>query len=315
MIYQNSEILNKMLSNDIVKKRILITGSNGMLGQRMVEFYLSRQNYEILALSVENKSVIEGVEYLSCDLTDKDKIKKAVYDFCPDSIINTAAYTNVDLSETERELAWKTNVKGVEYLAEAARVIDAHLLHISTDYIFDGKNGPYSETAKPNPISYYGRTKLASENALKISGINYTVLRTNVLYGIAKNSRQDFVKWAVNMLRDGKQIRIVTDQINNPTFIDDLVQAINKVIEFKKFGVFNIGGAEFLSRFEFTLRIAHFFELDKSLIIPIKTSELNQPARRPLKSGLLTIKAQSELGFKPLTIEESLFLMQKELGL
>ena len=304
-----------MLSSNIVKNRILITGSNGMLGQRTVEFYSGNKIYELLCLSVEEKSVIEGVDYLSCDLSDKDKIKKAVYDFCPDSIINAAAYTNVDKSETERELAWKINVKGVEYLAEAARVIDAHLVHISTDYIFDGKNGPYNETAKPNPIGYYGRTKLASENALKISGINYTVLRTNVLYGIAKNSRPDFVKWVVNTLRDGKQIKIVTDQINNPTFIDDLVQAINKAIEFRRYGIFNIGGSEFLSRYDFTLRIAEYFNLDSSLILPIKTSELNQAARRPLKSGLLTIKAQSELGFKPHTIEETLFLMQKELGL
>lgn len=304
-----------MLSSEIVKNRILITGSNGMLGQRTVEFYLSKNNYEILALSVEDKSVIEDIEYLSCDLSDKENIKKSVYDFCPDSIINAAAYTNVDLSETERELAWKINVKGVEYLAEAARVIDAHLVHISTDYIFDGKKGPYNETAKPNPLGYYGRTKLASENALKISGINYTVLRTNVLYGIAKNSRPDFVKWVVNMLREGKQIKIVTDQINNPTFIDDLVQAINQAIEFRKFGIFNIGGAEFLSRYDFTLRIAEYFNLNKSLIVPIKTSDLNQAARRPLKSGLLTIKAQSELGFKPHTIDETLHLMQKELGL
>ncbi|HSL89054.1 MAG TPA: dTDP-4-dehydrorhamnose reductase [Ignavibacteriaceae bacterium] len=303
-----------MLSSDLVKNRILVTGSNGMLGQRTVEFYRGKKTYELLCLSVEEKSVIEGVDYLSCDLSDKDKIKKAVYDFCPDSIINAAAYTNVDLSETERELAWKINVKGVEYLAEAARVIDAHLVHISTDYIFDGKNGPYNETAKPNPIGYYGRTKLASENALKISGINYTVLRTNVLYGIAKNSRPDFVKWVVNMLREGKQIKIVTDQINNPTFIDDLVQAINQAIEFRKFGVFNIGGAEFLSRYDFTLRIAEYFNLNESLIVPIKTSDLNQAARRPLKSGLLTIKAQSVLGFKPHSIHETLYLMQKELG-
>lgn len=304
-----------MLSSDLVKNRILITGSNGMLGQRAVEFYSKNNKYEILCLSVEDKSVIKGVDYLSCDLSDKENIKKAVYDFCPDSIINTAAYTNVDMSETERELAWKINVKGVEYLAEAARVIDAHLVHISTDYIFDGKNGPYNESAKPNPVGYYGRTKLASENTLKISGINYTVLRTNVLYGIAKKSRPDFVKWVVNKLRNNEQIRIVTDQINNPTFIDDLVQAINQVIEFRKFGIYNIGGPEFLSRFDFTLRIAEYFKLDQSLILPIKTIELNQPARRPLKSGLLTIKAQSELGFKPCSIEESFAIMKKELNL
>lgn len=286
-----------------------------MLGQRTVEFFLEKNNYELLCISVEDKSVIDGVDYLSCDLSDKDKIKKAVYDFCPDSIVNTAAYTNVDLSETERELAWKINVKGVEYLAESARVIDAHIVQISSDYIFDGKNGPYIESAKPNPLGYYGRTKLASENALKISGVNYTVLRTNVLYGVAKNSRPDFVKWVVNMLREGKQIKIVTDQINNPTFIDDLVQAVDQVIEFRKYGIYNIGGSEFLSRFDFTIRIAEFFDLNRSLIIPIKTKELNQAARRPLKSGLLTIKAQSEIGFKPHSIEETFILMKKELAL
>lgn len=304
-----------MLSGDIVKNRILVIGSNGMLGQRTVEFYLKLKHYELLCCSVENESVIAEVEYLSLDITDKEAVKKIVFDFCPDSIINTAAFTNVDLSETERELAWKINVKGVEYLSDAARTIDAHLVHISTDYIFDGKNGPYSEAAKSNPSGYYGRTKLASENALKISGINFSVLRTNVLYGTAKNSRPDFVKWVVNKLRNKEQIRIVTDQINNPTFIDDLVQAISKVIEFGKFGIYNIGGPEFLSRYDFTLRIADFFNLDKSLIIPIKTEELNQAARRPLKSGLLTIKAQSEFGFKPHTIEETLLLMKKELGL
>lgn len=304
-----------MLSSDIVKNRIIITGSNGMLGQRTVEFFLEKNNYELFCISVEDKSVIDGVDYLSCDLSDKDKIKKAVYDFCPDSIVNTAAYTNVDLSETERELAWKINVKGVEYLAEAARVIDAHIVHISSDYIFDGKNGPYIESAKPNPLGYYGRTKLASENALKISGVNYTVLRTNVLYGVTKNSRPDFVKWVVNMLREGKQIKIVTDQINNPTFIDDLVQAVDQVIEFRKYGIYNIGGSEFLSRFDFTIRIAEFFNLNRTLIIPIKTKELNQAARRPLKSGLLTIKAQSEIGFKPHSIEETFTLMKKELAL
>lgn len=304
-----------MLSSDLVKKRILLTGSNGMLGQQVAEYYLHKNNYELLCISIEEKSVIQDVDYISCDLTDKDAIKKIIYDFCPDSIINTAAYTNVDLSETERELCWKINVKGVEYLSDASRIIDAHLIHISTDYIFDGKKGPYNETAKPNPIGYYGRTKLASENVLKISGINFTVLRTNVLYGPAKNSRPDFVKWVVKMLQDRKQIRIVTDQVNNPAFTYDLVQSISKILEFKKYGIYNIGGPEFISRYDFTLRIADFFNLDKTLIIPIKTRELNQAARRPLQSGLLTIKAQSEFGFKPHTIEETLQIMKRELDM
>jgi len=304
-----------MYFRDIVKNRILIIGANGMLGQRSVDFYSNLNNFELMALSIEDKPVFNGVDYISCDITNREKVKKTVYDFCPDYIVNAAAYTNVDKSEIERECTWKLNVKAVEHIAEAARVIDAHVIHISSDYIFDGKNGPYSERAVPNPLGYYGRTKLASENALKISGSIYTILRTNVLYGTAPDSRPDFVKWVVRSLRDNEKIRIVTDQINNPTFIDDLVQAISKIVEFGKTGVYNIGGREFLSRYDFTLMIADYFQLDKLLIKPIVTKELKQAARRPLKSGLITLKAETELGYKPHTINEALTEMKRELAL
>lgn len=286
-----------------------------MLGQRIVDFYSRSSGFEALAVSEENEPLFEGTEYYQCDITDREKIKKTVYDFCPDFIINTAASTNVDKNESDRELAWKVNVKGVEYLAEVARAIDAHIIQISSDYIFDGKNGPYDENAIPNPLGYYGRTKLASENALRISGAMYTILRTNILYGTAQAGRLDFVKWVVKSLKEKKEIRIVTDQINNPTFIDDLVQAISKILEFGKTGIFNIGGREFLSRFDFTLMIADFFNLDKSLIKPIVTEELKQLARRPLKSGLITLKAETELGYKPHEITDAFQEMKRELSL
>ena len=304
-----------MYLKDIVKNRILIVGANGMLGQRTVDFYSKQGNYELLSISAGDLPVIDNVEYVQCDITSREKIKKCVQSFYPDFIINAAGYTNVDKSEAEREQAWKVNVKAVEYISETARAIDAHIIHISSDYIFDGKNGPYSEDAVPNPLGYYGRTKLASENALKISGSLYTILRTNVLYGCSQNSRPDFVKWVIKSLEDKQQISIVTDQINNPTFISDIVQAISKVIEFCKTGIFNIGGREFLSRYDFTNIIAGYFNLDKSLIEPVLTEELNQPARRPLKSGLITLKAETELGYKPHKIEEALYKMKKDLAL
>jgi dTDP-4-dehydrorhamnose reductase len=169
--------------NGLVKNRIIVTGSNGMLGQRTVEFYSSNENVELLATSVEEKSVIDSIDYVPCDIKSRESIKKVIYDYCPDFIVNTAAFTNVDLSEKMREEAWRINVKGVEYLAEAARAIDAQMIHISTDYIFDGKNGPYNENDLPHPIGYYGRTKLASENALRISGTLFTILRTNLSDG------------------------------------------------------------------------------------------------------------------------------------
>jgi dTDP-4-dehydrorhamnose reductase len=304
-----------MYLKDLVKNRILVVGATGMLGQCVIDFYLKKGNYELLSLSVEDKPVNNKVEYLQCDISNRIKIKKYIQSFYPDFIVNAAAYTNVDKSESERELAWKINVKGTEYISEAARAIDAHIIHFSTDYIFDGKSGPYSENAVPNPLGYYGRTKLASENALKISGAFYTVLRTNVLYGTAPNSRPDFVKWVVNSLRSNNSIRIVTDQINNPTYIDDLVQAISRVIEFGKTGIFNIGGREFLSRYDFTIMIADYFKLDKSLITSILTKELKQAARRPLNSGLITLKVETELGYKPHSIKEALAEMKRELNL
>ncbi|HQF42987.1 MAG TPA: dTDP-4-dehydrorhamnose reductase [Ignavibacteriaceae bacterium] len=300
---------------DFIKRRIIITGANGMLGQRLFEFYSRLNDIELLASSVEDDFVFKNQNYIQADISNRNELKKIIYDFCPDFIINVAAYTNVDKSETDRETAWKINVKGVEYISEAARVLDSHIVHISSDYIFDGKNGPYTENDTPNPIGYYGRTKLASENVLKISGTKNTIIRTNVLYGTAKYSRSDFVKWVVESVRAKKEIRIVDDQFNNPTFIDDLVQAINKIVELRKEGIYNIGGSEVLSRYDFTMMIADFFNLDKSLIKKIKTEELNQPARRPLKSGLITIKAQSELGYKPHSIIQSLELMKRELGL
>ncbi len=303
-----------MQLNELIKNRIMILGSNGMLGQRLTNF-LSSKKVELLTSSFEDFSFNREVDYRQCDITDRGKLKKLIFDFCPDFIINAAAYTNVDKSETDRETAWKVNVKAVEYIAESARILDSHIIHISSDYIFDGENGPYLENAVPNPIGYYGRTKLASENVLKLYAVKNTIIRTNVLYGPTHFGRPDFVKWVIDSLKNNSQIRIVTDQINNPTFIDDLVQVIINIIENNKEGIYNIGGPDFLSRFDFTIKIADYFNLDKNLITPILTKDLNQPARRPLKSGLITIKAQSELGYRPRSIEETFKIIKKEFNL
>ncbi|MDP4116734.1 MAG: dTDP-4-dehydrorhamnose reductase [Bacteroidota bacterium] len=298
-----------MYYHQLVKKRIIIFGANGMLGQYLVNYFSRSRYYEVMASSVEETSVINYPQYIQCDITNRESVKDAIYNFYPDFIINAAAFTNVDKSETMREEAWKVNVKAVEYMAETARVQDIHLIHISSDYVFDGLAGPYKETDKPNPLGYYGRTKLASENALKISGSNFTIIRTNVLYGISQ-SRPDFVKWLVTELMNNKQVKIVTDQINNPTFIPDLCDAIVKIVETSKDGLFNVGGCEFISRYDFSVMIADFFTLDKSLILPIITEELKQPAKRPLKSGLVIEKARKELNYRPRTLLDTLKIIK-----
>lgn len=297
-----------------IKRRILVVGANGMLGQRLCRYYKKQKNVELFACSLDESCDIEGIDYSQCDITKRETVKKVVLDFYPDYIINSSAYTNVDLSETEREEAWKVNVKGVEYLSEASRIIDAKIIQISSDYIFDGREGPYAENQKANPLGYYARTKLAGENALRISGVIHTILRTNVLYGGTANGKLDFVRWLIKSLKEGREVKIVTDQINNPTFVDDLVQGISKIIEYNKTGIYNIGGKEFLSRYEFSGIIADFFGLNKNLIKPVTTEELNQPARRPLKSGLITLKAETEIGYKPHTIQESLAIIRKEIS-
>jgi dTDP-4-dehydrorhamnose reductase len=304
-----------MISSELIKKRILVIGSNGMLGQRLTEYFLNDCNVELLTASAEEESFIKNAAYKRLDIVQKNNVREIIMDFFPDVVINTAAYTNVDKSETEREIAWKINVTGVENIALYSWTVDAHLIHISSDYIFDGKKGPYSEEDKPNPIGYYGRTKLAGENSIKTSGVRASILRTNIVYGPAKFGRPDFVKWVVNSLRANQVIKIVTDQIGSPTFIDDIVNAIKSIIEFKKEGVYNIAGKEILTRYDFTLRIADYFKLDKNLILPIVTKELNQPAPRPLKSGLIILKAETELGYSPRSLEDTFEIMKKEIGL
>ncbi len=296
----------------MIKKRIMIVGSNGMLGQRLVKHFSGRADTELLLTSAETESYFENIDYKQIDISDKKNVKKIINNFYPDIIINVAAYTNVDKCETEKELAWKINVKGVEYLAKYSVGSHAHLIQISTDYVFDGNDGPYNEKDLPNPISYYGRSKLAGENVIRRFDIPFTIIRTNVLFGPAKFGRPDFVKWVVQSLTNKQKIKIVTDQINNPTYLDDLVLGISKVCDLKKTGIYNIAGAELLNRFEFTKKIAKFFNLDFSLVQPIETKELNQPAQRPLKSGLINLKAETELNYKPHSLDECFSLMQKE---
>ena len=299
----------------MIKKRILIIGSNGMLGQKMVSLYSSLKNVELMTSSVEPESYSSLIPYKQIDITKKNEVRSLILEFFPDIVINAAAFTNVDKCETERKLAWNINVKGVENLALYTWTIDGFLVHLSTDYVFDGSDGPYTEVDKPNPVSYYGRTKLASENSLKSSGVRHAIIRTNVLYGHTLHGRPDFVKWVINNLKENKEIKIVTDQFNNPAFIDDLADGINRIMDKQSEGVFNIAGDEVISRFEFTERIADFFKLPKNLIIPVLTKEFNQPARRPLKSGLITLKAQTELGFKPTEIERTFGIIKKNLNL
>jgi len=274
--------------------KVLITGCLGLLGQRVMTF--SPPENDMLCTDLaDSTDIIPPQIYKKCDLLDRDALKQLVIDFEPDQVINCAAYTNVDGAEDEREVCWNGNVMTVENLIYAARKVNARILHISTDYIFDGKDGPYTENAVANPLGFYGRSKLAAENALRASPLEYTIVRTMVLYGKSRNNRPDFVGWLINQLQHDRPVNIVTDQIGNTTLNDDLALSIWEVIKQDFCGIINIAGREIVSRHAFAQTIADVFDLDASLINPITTDELNQKAPRPLKSGLVVDKALYEL--------------------
>jgi len=295
--------------------RILITGANGLLGQAVMHIFTRESDFELIQSSVEDKAFVSfGSEYLKIDITNKEEVKKIVREFNPKIIVNCAAFTDVDKCETEREACWKLNVDAVKNLIIASRINDAKIIHYSTDYIFDGKYGPYNETAIPNPISFYGRSKLAAENALTTSGVNYAIIRTMVLYGLGVNVKPNFALWMINKLKSKEPINIVDDMFGNSTVADDLAYGSLKLIEKNCNGIFNIAGRDIESRFDFAMKMCDVFGFDKKLIKKIKTKDLNQPAQRPLNSGLITLKAETELGFKPMDTIEALRFLKYQLG-
>lgn len=292
--------------------RTLITGCNGLLGQKLV---INRVNHEeLLGIDLGKSFFIKDIEfnYISIDLTERKPTLEIIKNFNPDLIIHAAAMTNVDKCELEKKNCWQANVFATDNIVTAANYCGAKLIFISTDYVFDGISGPYTEDDTPNPIDYYGKSKLAAENLIRGSGVANAIIRTIVLYGVGIGLKASFVGWLLNELREKRMVNIVNDQRGNTTIADDLVRGIDRIVSLEKSGIYNIGGAEHLSRFEFAIKIANYFELPSDLIMPITTDKLNQPAKRPLLSGLDTSKAERELFISFYDVEQSLSIYKQQ---
>lgn len=296
-------------------KRILVCGSNGLLGQRIALMLGGQTDYEVLNTSHHRSFVFDHrlFDYTQLDLTRKSDVKSLISSFQPDVILNAAGATNVDWCETHREEAWNANVRGVEHLIEGARKVGARIVHVSTDYVFDGKSGNYVEEDRPNPINYYGKTKLAGENAIRISDIDHAIVRTVVVYGSGHQVKRNFALWVIESLKAGTPIRCVDDQVSTPTYVSDLASGIIRIAELGKSGLFHIGGSEKISRYDFATRIAEHFGLDASLIARIKSAELKQQAARPMDTTFIVLKAEIELNLKPSNIAQGLALLKQEL--
>ncbi len=276
---------------------VLITGCNGLLGQKLRE--TAPDSVSLFGIDLHPVLIgKDNCDYRTLDLTDRQVIRDTVETIRPEWILNAAAYTQVDKAEEERDLCWQANLIGVENLIYAARKVNGRIVHISTDYIFDGTSGPYDEEAMPNPLGFYGRSKLASENALKLSPLGYAIVRTMVLYGQALQVKPNFVTWLIDQLQKGNPVRIVTDQYGNTTLADELANAIWEIVQQEAVGLFHIASRDVVDRFTFSRMIADVFDLDAQLISPITTPELNQKAPRPLQSGLIVSKAMETLGLE-----------------
>ena len=293
-------------------EKLYITGVNGLLGQKILEQAIGK--YEVLGVDLHDEPFIKKNKfvYQKLDLTNRRAVKDAILAAKPAYLINTAAMTDVDGCEREKEKCWKINVQSVENIAYAARKTHTKIVHLSSDYVFDGKTGPYTETDSPKPPGYYGKSKLASENILIASELEFAIVRTMVLYGSGVRVRPNFVTWLVEKLKKGENTAVVTDQYGSPTLADDLAKAILKIVKYNKWDLYHISGSELIDRYYFALKIASVFKLNKNLIAPITTAELNQAAQRPLNSGFIIDKAVSDLDINMHNVEEGLKIVKKQ---
>jgi len=298
------------------KKKLLITGSNGMTGQKLVYKCLERDDIELIATSVgPNRLQIQnGYTYHALDITNKADVDALFDAVKPDAVVNTAAMTNVDLCEKEKAQCKKLNIDAVQNLVDAANRHDTHLIHLSTDFVFNGLSGPYAEEDLPDPVSYYGWSKLEAEKIVEEQARKWAILRTILVVGVVEQkTRSNIILWVKGALEKGESIRVVTDQFRMPTLAEDLADACLLAFDKHAYGMFHISGKDFMSTYEIAERIAEFFNLDKSLLEPLTSEALNQVAKRPPVTGFKLEKAYNVLGYQPHSFNEILQIMQSQM--
>jgi dTDP-4-dehydrorhamnose reductase len=300
-----------------VKKKILITGSNGLLGQKLLEQLQYHSDFELIATAkgTNRFPASDGYHYESLDISDPKQVDEVILKWKPEYIIHAAAMTNVDACESEKTLCLALNVNAVKFIADAANKAGSHLIHISTDFVFDGMgSGMYDEEATPNPISFYADSKLMGEQVVQTFAQKWSIVRTIIVYGVvADMSRSNVILWVKRNLEEGKKINVVDDQFRTPTLADDLARGCILIAQKNAEGIFNISGKDYMSIHQLALKVASYWKLDASLIHPSKSVDLNQPARRPPVTGLSITKAERILGYAPLSFEDGLKEVEDQL--
>jgi len=298
-------------------KKILITGVNGLLGQSLVSILSKDASFKIFGLSKGDNRIPyppEDFVYYGVDILNKEKLEKIILKLKPDVVVHTAALTQIDECEQNKERCWKINVEGTQHLLDITEKTNSHFIFLSTDFVFDGLNGPYQEKDIPNPVSHYGHTKLIAEQLVQSRLIPWTIVRTVLVFGHHSGmTRTNILTWVVRSLKNEQTIKVVNDQFRTPTFVDDLARAVMYIAHQQKTGIYHISGAEMCSVFEFALTIAEVWGLPKTFIEPISSKKLNQVAQRPPKTGFVIFKAQIDLGYSPHTLKQGLNILKQQL--
>lgn len=296
--------------------KVLITGSNGLLGQHLIPVFVQNKTYDVIATGrgANRSPQRDHYIYEAVNLRDAGSVQQLVQKHQPDLIIHSGAMSQVDDCEKNKDACWDTNVGATRYLVNAAEKINASFIFLSTDFVFDGLNGPYDEEAPVNPINYYGTSKAAAERLVRNSKLSWAIVRTVLVYGVSNDPhRSNMITWVKNNLQQGKKIKVVDDQWRTPTLCQDLATGCLLLAEKKATGVFNISGNEVLTPYDMALKTAEYFQLDTSLIEKISSKSLAQPAARPAKTGLIIDKAVKELGYQPHSFAEGLDIVAAEI--
>lgn len=250
-------------------------------------------------------SVADG-NPVQLDLTDRKAVAETLSKCSPALTIHAAALTDVDFCEDHPDVATRVNCDATGFLAEACKENGTFLVYVSTDYVFDGKHGLYSESDEPEPVNTYGYTKLRGEFEVYRRCDSFAIVRTSVVYGLGREHRPNFASWVLGELNSGRKANVLSDQFTSPTLNLQLARMILEVAERRLKGVFHLAGATRLSRYEFAVRLARRFRLDEDLVTPVGTASIRWRAKRPPDSSLNVDKATRILENKPVPVELAL---------
>ncbi|HMO32372.1 MAG TPA: NAD(P)-dependent oxidoreductase [Lacibacter sp.] len=289
--------------------KILVTGANGLLGQHLIRQLVNEGKFTVHATGngPSRLSYTREVTYHPLDLTQFRQAQALVEKIAPHIIIHAAALSQPNDCAADPTACWRVNVGATRALLRGAVKAKSYFIYVSTDFVFDGKNGPYDEQAHPNPVNVYGESKLLAEEMVALSPLHWAIVRTVLVYGNkVPGGRNNFVLWVRDNLLAGHSIRVVSDQERTPTYVEDLARGILLVVMKHAKGIFHISGKDTTTPYELARRVAALLGKDPSLIQPVTADTFPEPARRPPKTGFIITRAVRELGYVPVKLDEGL---------